>query len=159
MFLYQNRSLIIQVSGMENPSIDYLIGGFQGKLEEYKNKIEGIRYYNYKESKFLVTFKVDENIMLGETREVVHILCMDGHTTPDGITLKTEIPQQPADLITLYPVSFEMEEKHIKTFEQRGWAKDSKNYVWKTETIPKHKEWICERVHKRSKLYDNKKPN
>ena len=50
MFLYQNRSLIIQVSSMENPLIDYLIGGFQGKLEEYKNKIEGIRYYNYKES-------------------------------------------------------------------------------------------------------------
>ena len=126
MFLYQNRSLIIQVSGMENPSIDYLIGRFQEKLKEYKNKIEGIRYYNYKESKFFVTFKVDENIMLGETRKVVHISCMDGYTTPDGITLKTEIPQQPADLITLYPVPFEMEEKHIRTLEQRGWGKIQK---------------------------------
>ena len=138
MFLYQNRSLIIQVSLIieENPSIDYLIGGFQEKLEEYKTRIEGIRYYNYKDNKFLVTFKVDENILLGETRQIVHFFCMDGYTTPDGITLKSEIPEQPADLINLYPVPFEMEERHIKSLEERGFGKIQKITFGKLRHYP-----------------------
>ena len=65
----------------------------------------------------MVTFKLVENVMLGETKEVVYILCSDGYTTPDGITLKSEIPQQPVDMITLYPVPFEMEENHMKILD------------------------------------------
>ena len=52
MFLYQTRTLIMQVSGVENPSIDHLIHGFQEKLDKYKKEIEGIRYCNYKKVNF-----------------------------------------------------------------------------------------------------------
>ena len=136
MFLYQTRTLVIQVLGIENPSIDHLVHGFQEQIEEYKAQIEGIRFYNYKEGKFLVTFKQVDNIMLGKTRELVHVVCSKGYTTPDGLTLKSEIPQQPADMITLFPVPFEMEDSHIRILEKKGWGKIDRIQYGKLKHYP-----------------------
>ena len=40
------------------------------------------------------------------------------------------------DLITIYPVPFEMKKKHIKTLEQRGWGKIQKNFFGKLRHYP-----------------------
>ena len=71
----------------------------------------------------MVTFRLTKNIMPGETRKVVRILCSNKYTTPDSINLKTEIPQQPADLINLYPVPFVMDENHIIILKEKAGEK------------------------------------
>ena len=94
------------MSGKENPQIDDVIQAFEGKLDEFKEMIKGVRLTSYKESKILVTFKIVSNPMMGETREIVHCIYCNGFETKNGIKIKTEYPSQPDDLITLYPVPF-----------------------------------------------------
>ena len=126
MFLYQTRSLIIIIHGIDDPSLDEIIYAFKEKLEEFRKRIEGFRVFNYREKKFLVMFKLSENSMMGEAKDIVHATCSDGYTTTNDITIKSYIPQQPADLITLYPVPFEMTETHLCGLERRGWGKIEK---------------------------------
>ena len=96
MFLYQTRSLIICINGIDNLSLDKVIYAFKEKLAEFREKIEGIRVYNYREKNYLITFKLSENPMMGEAKDIVQAICSDGYTT----TIKSYIPQEPADLIT-----------------------------------------------------------
>ena len=139
MFLYQTRSLIIQLTGKDYPEIDDILQAFEGKLDEFKEEIEGIRLINFKESKFLVTFKIVPNPMMGETREIVHCLCRDGFETKNGIMIKTEYPSQPDDLITLFPVPFEMTEQHLKVLENKGWGKITRIFFGKVRHYPQIK--------------------
>ena len=139
MFLYQTRSLILQLSGKENPQIDDVIQAFEGKLDEFKEMIEGVRLTSYKESKFLVTFKLVSNPMMGETREIVHCICCNGFETKNGIKIKTEYPSQPDDLITLYPVPFEMTDQHLKALESKGWGKITRIFFGKVRHYPQIK--------------------
>ena len=55
-------------------------------------------------------------------RDPVHAICQHGLKREGGITITTTIPQQPAELITLFPVPFEMGERELKTLERRGWG-------------------------------------
>ena len=126
MFLYLTRSLIIKINGIVDPSLDQVIHAFKEKLAEFQERIEGIRMYNFKEKKYLITFKQADNPMMGEAKDIVHALCSDGYTTEDRVTIQSEIPQQPSDMITLYLVPFEMTETHLSTLEKRGWGKIEK---------------------------------
>ena len=126
MFLYQTRSLIISIHGIDNLSLDEVIYAFKEKLAEFRERIEGIRVFNYREKKFFITFKLSQNPMMGEAKDIVHAICSDGYTTIDDITIKSYTPQQPTDLITLYPVPFEMTETHLRALEKRGWGKIEK---------------------------------
>ena len=105
---------------LDDPSLDEIIYAFKEELEEFRERIEGIRVFNYKEKKFFVTFKLSENPMMGEAKDIVHVICSDGYTTTDDVTIKSYILQQPVDLITLYPVPFEMTETHLRGLERRG---------------------------------------
>ena len=58
MFLYLTRSLIIKINGIVDSSLDQVIYAFQEKLAEFQDKIERIRIYNCKETKYLITFKL-----------------------------------------------------------------------------------------------------
>ena len=139
MFLYQTRSLILQLSKKENLQIDDVIQAFEGKLDEFKEMIEGVRLTSYKESKFLVTFKIVSNPVMGEIREIVHCICCNGLETKNGIRIKTEYPSQPDDLITLYPVPFEMTEQHLKALESKGWGKITRIFFGKVRHYPQIK--------------------
>ena len=106
MFLYLTRSLIIKINGIVDPSLDQVVYAFKEKLAEFQDRIEGIRIYNYQETKYLITFKLSDNPMIGEAKDIVHAICSDGYTTKDGLTIQSQITQQPTDMITLYPVPF-----------------------------------------------------
>ena len=65
--------------------------------------------------------------MMGEAKDIVHAICSDGsYTNTDDVTIKSYVPQQPADRITLYPVPFKMTEAHLCALEKCGWEKIEK---------------------------------
>ena len=126
MFLYLTRSLSIKIKGIVDPSLDQVIYAFKGKLAEFQEKIEGLKIYNYKETKYLITLKLSDNLMMGEPKDIVHAIGSDGYTTEDRVTIQSQIPQQSTNMITLYPVPFEMTETHLHILEKRGWEKMEK---------------------------------
>lgn len=126
MFLFQTRSAIITITGIENPSAAQVYECFCGKLAEYKDKIQGLRSFNYKENQFLVTFEKHFNQYEGTYRDVVLAICRQGYEAKTGIFIKATKPRQPADIITLFPVPFEMEANHIFILEKRNWGQIEK---------------------------------
>ena len=121
-YLSQDRSLYFQVVGKNECNFETIIKCFYGELDKFRDKIEGIRMISYYEKKFLVTFTIIEKCLMKSVRDPVHAICQYGLKREGGITITTTIPQQPAELITLFPVPFEMGERELKTLERRGWG-------------------------------------
>ena len=126
MFLVQERSLILQTEGIEEVNSEIIINLFYGSLEKFKTSIEGLRITNFKEKKYLITFAEIPKSMMTSVRDPVHCICQDGLTRKNGIILRSFIPESPAEMITLFPVPFEMREQHLKTLEQKGWGEIKK---------------------------------
>ena len=138
-YLNQDRSLIFQVNGKDNCNYETIIDCFYDKLEKFKNDIEGIRMISYSERKFLVTFLKIEKCLMTSVRDPVHALCQDGLERKDNIKITTTIPQQPAELITLFPVPFEMGEQQLRSLERRGWGAIKKIQFGSLRNYPKIK--------------------
>ena len=84
-----------------------------------------------------------KNPMMDETWNIIHCICTDGYKTKNGIKIKTEYPSQPANLITLYPILFEMTEQHLGTLKSKGWGKIEKNFFGKVRYYPQSKNGYC----------------
>ena len=67
--------------------------------------------------------------MMTRVHNPVHCICQDGLTKKNRIILRSFIPENLAEMITLFPVPFEMREQHLKTLKQKGWGDIKKNSV------------------------------
>ena len=68
----------------------------------------------------------------------VHALCQHGLKRKDDITITT-ILQQPAKIITLFPVLFEMGKQQLRILERRGWGVIKKILFRSLRNYPKIK--------------------
>ena len=81
-------------------------------------------------------------------RYIIQCLYNDGYETYNGIKIGNEYPSQPADLITLHLVPFEMTEQHLETLENKGWEKIEKNLFGKVQHYPKIKTgYVMYNIH------------
>ena len=106
-YLSKDRSLIFQMEGRNNCNFETIIDCFYDKLEKFKNEIKGIRMISYNEKKFLVTFLKIEKCLMTSVRDLVHAICQHGLKREGGVTIETRIPQQPAEIITLFSLKWE----------------------------------------------------
>jgi len=115
-FLYQNRSVILHVEGLRD--LGQIFTTLQVNFPDLFQKIEGMRTISYREKTTLITFVKDGNHRDRSIYcEEFHKLCKDGQKVKFNtfeIGLKTTLPPEPDDIITLYPYPFEMEDFHFK---------------------------------------------
>ena len=118
VYLYQNRSLVIHLQGWAETNIGRLYYIFQTEFKEYEKHIEGLRLLSYREKTFLITFHNDHTQKKDTFhRDRFHELCSKGYhciTICGDVIITTTLPQQPNDIISLYPVPFEMNEDHFQ---------------------------------------------
>ena len=119
VYLYQQRSVILQVLQWRNVSVPTLYDAIKQSLPTYADLIEGMRLLSYRESRFLITFdKNSDSDLASVYRDVFHSTCENGFDieTPQKQQAKiySQLPQQPDEIVTLYPCPFEMEDGHFK---------------------------------------------
>ena len=119
VYLYQQRSVILQVLQWRNVSVPTLYHVTKQSLPTYADLIEGMRLLSYRESRFLITFdKNSDSDLASVYRDVFHSTCENGFDieTPQKQQAKiySQLSQQPDEIVTLYPCSFEMEDGHFK---------------------------------------------
>ena len=86
--MYQERSLIFKVEGLENSSVQQVVQLFIGTLERYQKHIEGIRLINFSEKKYLITFKKFDGQPINKScKEPVHGICKAGWSPKPGVKL------------------------------------------------------------------------
>ena len=61
--------------------------------------------------------------MMTNIRDPVHCISQDGLKRKNGITLRSFIPENLAEIIALFPAPFKMREQYLKVLEQKGWGK------------------------------------
>ena len=119
VYLYQQRSVILQVLQWRYVSIPTLYDAIKQFLPTYADLIKGMRLLSYRESRFLIIFdKNSDSDVASVYRDVFHSTCENDFEieTPQKQHAKiySQLPQQPDEIVTLYPCPFEMEDSHFK---------------------------------------------
>ena len=108
MYLYQHRSLIVHVQAGKQFNVPWFYSLLKNELPNFVPVIE---------KTFLNTFEKDASKSNRTAyTETFHDLCKDGFQCSSdyfGTILKTTLPSQPYDVISLYPCPFEMDDDHF----------------------------------------------